>query len=153
MTSMGRSVLMLCFVAILQPCEADARPRQVIGVLPQSQSQSMSMWNKFVCPCEFDLGAQIDGETALIVDRNGEGQRAFANIEGAFLELRNTTPFESSCTLGRLSRATWEAAGVTLQIALLADGEGEESCWFRGLLTVTSGPRSATRKIIGACGC
>jgi hypothetical protein len=89
----------------------------------------------------------------LLIDRNGEGQRAYANVDGAVIELNNTTAFQSACTRGELVTAAWGASDVTLKITLLTDGEGEESCWFRGLLTVNKGTRSATRKIIGACGC
>lgn len=84
---------------------------------------------------------------------NGEGQRAWAKIDGALVELKNVSAFRFACKPGELVTASWEAAGTTLAIALITDGPGDESCWFRGLLTVNKGSRSATRKIVGACGC
>jgi hypothetical protein len=138
----------LCALGITALPLSGAEPsRNLIGVLsPRPQ-------NDFVCPCEFDLGTKIDGEVGLIIDRNGEEQRAFANIGGSVLELKNTVRFESTCAAGKLVTASWSFGDVDLKIRVLTGGEGEESCWYRGLLTVTRGDRGATRKIVGACGC
>lgn len=108
---------------------------------------------QFVCPCEFDLGKEIDGETCLIIDHNGPGQPVFANIDGSVLRLENTDAFRFSCQSGEELDASWEGEGVRLRIKLAVDGPGEESCWFRGVVVVAKGSRRETRKIVGACGC
>lgn len=144
-------MLLFFVVAIAFPVHADApRTGPLIGVLPRTAVPQQS----FLCPCEFDLGVHIDGETGLIIDRNGDGQRAYANIDGSIVELKNAVPFKSECKPGELVTGAWKTAGVTLKLWLITDRDpGEESCWFRGLMTVEKGSRGATRKVVGACGC
>lgn len=124
-------------------------PRRLVGVLPRGAVPQRD----FVCPCEFDLGRHIDGEPGLIVDHNGKGQPAFANIDGRTLRLANAVPFKSSCAKEERIEASWRSSEVRIAVALTTDGPGEESCWFRGELTAQKGRRSETRKIVGACGC
>ena len=128
---------------------AEAPPRRLIQIFPRSSVPEQ----KLVCPCEFDLGKHIDGETVLIIDHNGEGQPAFVNIDGAILRIANTAPFKFSCAAKDRVDASWESSGVKLSIVLTTDGPGEESCWFRGEMAAQKGRRTETRKIVGACGC
>jgi hypothetical protein len=123
----------------------------LIGTIPREECPRPG---ELLCPCEFDLGTQVDGEIGLIIDRNGEGQQALANIDGTIARFRNSGEFrERDCKPGTLVTSTWSGSGVTLKVVLITDRPGEEACWYHGLLTVTRGERSATRKIVGACGC
>src|SRR5688572_790194 len=136
--------LMLVFAEGAKPADV------LIGTFRHEAVEGVSA---FVCPCDFDLGTDVDGENGLTVDHNGEGQHAYVNVAGKFLRLRNSEPFRFSCTPGSLVRARWQAADTLLKVDLLTEGPGNEACFFHGLMTLTIGARSATRKIVGGCGC
>lgn len=105
------------------------------------------------CPCHFDLGKHIDGEDILVIDYRGDGQAAYAMIDGALLRLPNASPFHYTCEPGKTVKGTWSTAGTRLSVVLVTERPGEESCWFHGEMNVVKGNRRETRKIVGACGC
>jgi hypothetical protein len=142
-------LLFAILVSLVALRSSEAEQERLVRIIPLSAvPQKMS-----ACPCEFDLGRDIDGETGLIIDRNGKGQPAFANIEGSMLRLENTSRFRFDCRRGEKSTASWRGNGVHLRIEVQTKGPGEESCWFRGLLMASKGSRHETRRIVGACGC
>jgi hypothetical protein len=106
-----------------------------------------------ICPCELDFGRQIDGETAIVIDHNAEGQPAVVNVEGTIMRLANSSPFRFACTAGEKVSGAWKGENVRLRIDLRVKGPGEESCWFNGTLHVERDGRRETRRVVGACGC
>ena len=121
----------------------------MIGVIPRKSVDLRPL----VCPCEFDLGHQIDGETILIIDHNGSDQAAFVRIDSTTVRIANSNAFRFQCKQGEEVTASWKGEGATVRVKLRVDGPGEEACSFRGWLTVTKGRRRETRRIIGGCGC
>lgn len=142
-------LILVTIISLAIVRSAAAEQERLVRILERSAVPQ----SKFVCPCEFDLGRHIDGEVGLIIDHNGEGQPAFANIDGSVLRLENTNAFRFNCQRGEEMTASWAGDGVRLRIELETEGPGEESCWFRGSLMVTKGSRQETRRIVGACGC
>ena len=146
-----RRIAIMIAVLILRtsPAPAGESAAAIIGVIPPKSVDLQQL----TCPCEFDLGKQIDGETALIVDHNGSDQAAFVQIDGSTLRLANSNAFRFHCTRREEITASWKGGGATVRVKLKADGPGEEACWFRGWISVTKGGRRETRRIIGGCGC
>ncbi len=146
-----RRIVILMAVLILRtpPAPAGESAPAIIGVIPQK----LVGLQQFICPCVFDLGNQIDGETALIIDHNGSDQAAFGQIDGSTLRLANSSAFRFQCKRREEITASWKGGGATVRVKLKVDRPGEEACLFRGWLSVTKGRRRETRRIIGGCGC
>jgi hypothetical protein len=143
---MHRLSLTMAMLSLLTLGAAEA---PIIRIVPRDAVPS----REFICPCEFDLGNDIDGETGLIIDHNGEDQAAFANIEGTVVRLENKERFRFDCETGDSVIASWTGKDLDVRVNLTIEGQGEESCWFRGHLTVKKGNRTEKRSIVGACGC
>lgn len=146
---MRQIVITLAVLTFGTSAASTGEAARIVGVIPRNSVDLRPL----VCPCEFDLGNQIDGEPVLIIDHNGSDQAAFVRMDTTTVRLANTSPFRFQCKQGEEITASWKGGGATVRVRLKMDGPGEEACWFRGWLTVTKGSRRETRRIIGGCGC
>ena len=134
---------------LLVPVFIASAAERILRIVPRVAIDQRQM----VCPCELDFGRRIDGETAIIIDHNAEGQPAIVNVEGTVMRLTNHTPFRFDCTRGERLNAAWTGGNVRVSLELEVEGPGEESCWFDGRLHVKKDTRRETRRVVGACGC
>jgi hypothetical protein len=119
-----------------------------IGTLSQEDLQSLP----YMCECEF-FRAPIDGATTVFATRS-ERAVAFVMVDGHLVTLhRDAKPNGASCGKNLRYREHWVGDATAVVLDYRATGSGEESCWFKGRMSIAVGRRTTSTGISGACGC
>jgi hypothetical protein len=119
-----------------------------IGTLQQEDYKSLP----YICECEFYWGP-INGANTVFATRR-ERTVGFVMLDGQLVTLqRNGKPNNASCRKNARTRERWVGGPTAVALDLHATGPGEESCWFKGRMSVAVGGRTTSVNISGACGC
>jgi hypothetical protein len=119
-----------------------------IGALHEENLQSLP----YMCECEFFRGP-INGTTTVFATRK-ERTVAFVMVDGRLLTLqRDGKPANASCEKNLRYHEQWVSDLATVILDYHATGSGEESCWFKGRMSIAVGRRTSSTSMTGACGC
>jgi hypothetical protein len=119
-----------------------------IGTLREENFQSLP----YICECEFFRGP-INGATTVFATRKGRVV-AFAVVDGRLVTLqRDGKPNNASCRKNVRYHERWVGGPTAVVLDYHATGLGEESCWFKGKMSIAVGRRTTSTNISGACGC
>jgi hypothetical protein len=106
----------------------------------------------YMCECEFYRGP-IYGETMVFATRR-ERTVGFAVVDGQLVTLqRDGRPADTICRKSVRYRERWVSSAATIVLDQRVTGSGEESCWYKGKLSLTVDGRMVSIPISGACGC
>lgn len=119
-----------------------------IGTLQAENFQSLP----YNCECEFFRGP-INGTTTVFATRK-ERTVAFVMVDGHLVTLqRDGRANNASCRKNARYRERWIGGPAAVVIDYRTTGSGEESCWFKGKMSVALGGRITSTNVSGACGC
>jgi len=138
--------------------QAPPDPPAVVGSLASADLGSFPA----ACECDFYRGGN-DGKDAYAIAANPENlvfqtrrerSLVFANVLGELrtLELADRKT-DADCRAKSRRFERWKSGSAEVVLDLRAIRAGAEACWYRGRMRVTAGERSATVRVIGACGC
>jgi hypothetical protein len=129
--------------------ETRRKPAQsLIGTVTRQDMKGLHQ----ICECEFYRGP-IDGTTTVLATWEGR-TRALARIKERLtrLELAKSAG-DTECRANAELSQSWRAEAMTVLLQLSAERPGEEACWYRGTMHVTTRGRTEVLRITGACGC
>jgi hypothetical protein len=95
----------------------------------------------------------VNGDTTVFATRN-QREVAFVKVAGKLLTLHAVQrPDDQVCERNVKSRERWAGESTTVVLEYRATSSGEESCWYKGRMTVSVGKRTEAITVTGACGC
>lgn len=150
----GLALALLCTAFATSSSQAAGKAKEpLVGTL---HSADVAAWRAKgfpqLCECEFYPGSAVTMSTNVLSTGNGR-RHALARIGGKLTTLGIDKDTEGMCTPGRKVQQRWKAQSSVAVLSLTVDSSGQESCWFRGTLSVTTGAETEVVKINGACGC
>ena len=123
-------------------------PQSLIGTVTRDDMKGLQQ----ICECEFYRGP-IDGTTTVLATWEGR-TRALARIKEQLTRLELVkADGDTECRANAELSQSWRAESTTVLLKLSAERPGEEACWYRGTMHVTTGGRTEAVRITGACGC
>jgi hypothetical protein len=146
---MGLSGTLLAFThALANEAVRKSPTTPTINTLREQDYRSLP----FMCECEFYRGP-INGANTVFATRH-ERTVAFVMVDGHLMTLRREgMPNNAGCRKNARTRERWVGGPTAVVLDYRVTGPGEESCSFKGRMSVATSGRATSTRISGACGC